>query len=144
VFKLSVSTVTPADATLTVSPGDASFGSTLISTYREKTFEVRAKASKKSPVSPVVLENFSIKPGNSQYYYIDPGATNCVQGKPLASESGCKIAVVYWPQAETSKGQFDTAALELTTNSEETKPAASSGVIDVMLKGQCRLFHPKR
>ena len=70
----------------------------------------------------------------------DPAATTCVQGKPLAPDSTCKIVVVYWPLAVTPKAQFDTATLEVTTNSEKTKPVASGGVIDVMLKGKGKPF----
>ena len=143
VFKLSVSLVTPAPATLTVLPNKASFGTTIITTGRAQTFEVRAKASKASGVSSVFLENFSIKPGNSRDFFIW-ATTSCVRGQRLEMGSSCKIVVVYAPEAKTSKGQFDTATLELTTNAEKTKPAASGGVIDVMLKGKCKLFHPKR
>jgi uncharacterized repeat protein (TIGR03803 family) len=56
VFKLSVSLVTPEPATLTVSPSKVSFGSTIVTTGRVKTFEVRAKASKASGVSSVFLD----------------------------------------------------------------------------------------
>jgi hypothetical protein len=109
-----------------------------------KTFEVRAKTSKKSEGNSVFLENFAIKPGNSQDFSIDFAATSCVRGQPLAMESTCRIVVLYVPLFETSKGQYDTATLELTTNAEATKPASSGNVVDVMLKGECKLFHPRR
>jgi uncharacterized repeat protein (TIGR03803 family) len=140
VFKLSVSVVTPTDATLTVSPREASFGNPFVTTYRTKTFEVRAEASKKNRVNPVFLEDFFIKPRNNQNYAINPVATTCVRGKPLAAGSTCRIVVGYWPLAATPKGQFDTATLEVTTNAEKTMPAANSGVIEVMLKGKSKLF----
>ena len=105
---------------------------------------MRVNASKKSGVSSVFLENFSIKPGSSQNYVIDPLATTCLQGKPMAPQSRCKILVFYFPQVATPEGQFDSATLELTTNAERTMPPASGGVIDVMLKGKGKPFHRKR
>ncbi len=144
VFKLSLSLVTPAPATLTVSPRNASFGNAVITGYRAKTFEVRAKTSTKSERNSVFLENFSIKPGNSQDFLIDFAATSCVRGRPLATGSTCKIMVLYAPLFETSKGQYDTATLELTTNAEKTKPAASGSVVDVMLKGQYSPLHSNK
>jgi hypothetical protein len=143
VFKLSVSRVTRATATLTVSPRKASVGSTVIRTGRATTFEVRAKARKGSEVSSVFLENFSIKPRNSEDFFRFRGYE--LYARPASeTKSTCEIVVVYVPDFVTSKGQFDTAMLELPTNAEETKPAASSGVIDVTLKGKCRLFHRRR
>jgi uncharacterized repeat protein (TIGR03803 family) len=141
VFKLSVAVATPADATLTVSPRAASFGRPRVWTGVAKTFEVRAKRPPlKSGMSSVFLENFSIKPVNSQNYEIDLAASTCVRGRPLAPGSTCNIVVIYEPLVVTAKGQFDTATLELTTNAEKTMPPSSSGIVDVMLKGKGRPY----
>ena len=124
-FKLAVSFPTTVPATLTISPGQHSFGKTRIGTTRTETFSVRARSRGKH-ANQTVLESFTITGGA---YSVDPMFTTCQQGQTLQSNQACKIVVDFTPLAATKQL---TGTLTVTSNATEVRP--KHGV--VALKGK--------
>jgi hypothetical protein len=119
-------------AELMITPKKRSFGKRKVGTTTSKAFEVRAKAGKKSGVTAVLLETFSVQSTNGTgMWAIDP-LTTCKQPNALIPVGGtCKIVVDYTPTQATPENQFDTATLAIATNAQKVSPA--SGI--VQLKG---------
>jgi Beta-propeller repeat len=109
---------------LIVTPKERAFGKTKVGTTTSKAFEVRANAGKKSGVTAVLLDNFSVQSTNGTgMWAIDP-LTTCEQPNALIPVGEtCKVVVDYTPTQATAENQFDTATLAIATNAETVSPA---------------------
>ncbi|MGH7813421.1 MAG: SBBP repeat-containing protein, partial [Candidatus Binataceae bacterium] len=126
--------VTPVPGKLSIAPSKGNFGTKTVGTTTAKTFKVKATATKKSGVTAVLLDSFSIQSIGGTGNFTQDSATTCTQGESLAVKETCTIVVDYMPTAATPKGEFDTGTLTVTSNAEIVKP--SGGVVQLKGKGK--------
>jgi len=124
-FKLSLSSPTSVSGSLTISPGQHSFGTPVVGNTHQGIFTVHAHSPN---AASIILESFMI--AGQGDYLVDPTMTTCQQGQTLENGQQCEIVVDFTP----SRAAQETGTLVVTSNATEVSPKHGM----VRLKGSGR------